>query len=338
MAIKIYLFAGLLFIASCAGTTKKDTAKEAEPVISFIDQKPAEGLDTIAIFTPATTSTYELWSALKAELVEEFNTSTMLMTPDVTVETIASHMKKENPVAVVLMDNSTVKKYVEYQKNNPADNTPVFIFMSSFLGELIKAVKNANGIAYEVPGILSFVRLRNILNIKMEKIGVVHRQAFTNFIAKEKKMAAVEEIDLIGISVSNKPTESELKEAITKLKKTYEVDAIWILNDNTLLTGELLGNVWMPVVDTFEIPVVVNIMALLNKDLKFGILAVTPDNKALGMQAASMIFNVYDNDWEIETGTVELPVSVETSIDEKGAQSKFGLKENATDFIDKKIE
>ncbi|MBN2526848.1 MAG: hypothetical protein JXR76_10685 [Deltaproteobacteria bacterium] len=84
-----------------------------------------------------------------------------------------------------LIDNATVREYREYQKRNPSEHRPVIISMMSFLKEIIGLVNNANGIAYEVPGVLFMVRAGNILNADIVSVGVVYRDALNDYVHAE---------------------------------------------------------------------------------------------------------------------------------------------------------
>jgi putative ABC transport system substrate-binding protein len=69
-----------------------------------------------------------------------------------------------------------------------------------------------------------------------------------------------------------------------------------------------------------------------------GTLAVVPDHEALGLQAANLIFDLADNDWQVENHPVELPLSVKTVVDIKLVRANFGLQSEALKHIDKAAE
>lgn len=330
----------IFLLPQCTKTTKSSELPKEEIVDiekQFRDGKPETDLENIAIFTPATAVTYELWKSLSGELSEEFNIKTYVTNQKTNAGDMGAHIRDAKPVAVVLVDNSTVKEYRKYQEYHKDDKTPVFIFMASFLTEIIGLVNNANGIAYEVPGVLSMVRARNILETKVVKIGAVHREAFGNYVKAESSMMRVEKFKMYTASIGDNPTLYELEAALDDLLNIHKVDVLWILNDNVLLQQTLVADVWLPTLHSSPMPIIVNVPVLLNPDIEFGTLAVIPDSAALGVQAANMIFNAYDMDWELEKNRVELPLSVLTYIDKKNAQKHFGLRENAADFIDKQL-
>ncbi|MBN2715803.1 MAG: hypothetical protein JXX14_08105 [Deltaproteobacteria bacterium] len=342
MAIK-YIIVSLsmvLLLPQCTNTSKSatSTAKARIEIDDlFVDGEPEEGLDNIAIFTPATETTHILWKSLSGELSEEFNIRTVVTSHTTSASDIGKHIRNIKPVAIVLIDNSTVKKFRKYQAYHKNDKTPVFIFMASFLKEIIGMVNHATGIAYEVPGVLSMVRARNILKTDVINVGAVYREAFRDYVKAEASMMSVEKFKMCTASLGDNPTKFDLEAALDNLLNKQKVDVLWILNDNALLKQELVADVWLPTLHNSPMPTVVNVPVLLNPDVEFGTLAVIPDSAALGVQAANMIFNAYDMDWEIEENRVELPLSVLTYIDKENAQKNFGLRRNATDYIDKQL-
>jgi putative ABC transport system substrate-binding protein len=67
-------------------------------------------------------------------------------------------------------------------------------------------------------------------------------------------------------------------------------------------------------------------------------LAVVPDYEALGLQAANLIFDLSENDWQVERHPVELPLSVKTVVDVNLVRANFGLQPDALKHIDKALE
>ena len=328
----------VILLPQCTPATKTGNVSKKNIIAlekKFNDRAPADDMDNIAIFTPATATTFEMWKTLSEELSEEFNIRTMVTTPATNAGDIGEYMRKVKPVAVVLVDNSTVKNYKKYQSYHTTDHTPVFIFMASFVKEIIGMISNANGIAYEVPGVLSMVRARNILKTQVVKVGAVNRKAFDDYVKTEASMMKVEKFTMVSAEISDAPDQFELEAALDDLLNKEKVDVLWILNDNALLKPALIADVWLPTLHNAPMPTIVNVPVLLNPEVEFGTLAVIPDSAALGVQAANMIFNAYDMDWKIEDNYVELPLSVLTYIDKNNAETNFGLRRNAANFIDK---
>ena len=91
------------------------------------------------------------------------------------------------------------------------------MMMARFYVNLVSGVVNGTGINYEIAAITCFVSLRNILNQPIRKVGVIHRDAFDDFIGEQKAMAAQEKIELVTRRLSTKNVKSSLKKTIKSL-------------------------------------------------------------------------------------------------------------------------
>ena len=67
-------------------------------------------------------------------------------------------------------------------------------------------------------------------------------------------------------------------------------------------------------------------------------LAVLPDHTALGVQAANLLFELQENDWQVGDKDLEEPVAVEKVLKVPFAKKHMELKENALDQIDVQVE
>ena len=83
-----------------------------------------------------------------------------------------------------------------------------------------------------------------------------------------------------------------------------------MLNDNALLNAKMLRSAWLPVITKAKLPVIVGIKPMLSTKLNFGTFAIVPDHYALGVQAASIIAEIMEEDWVIGDRDIEQPVSV----------------------------
>ena len=110
--------------------------------------------------------------------------------------------------------------------------------MSSFLEEFHGQIPNATGIAYEVPLITSVVNLRTFLTREVRRVGVLSRPAFSGYIARQQKLAAMEDVSIIEIPLDEHPSDDQIESSVEVLCRKVKVDALWILNDNVLLNPE----------------------------------------------------------------------------------------------------
>jgi hypothetical protein len=203
---------------------------------------------------------------------------------------------------------------------------PAVILLSSF-ATLYTNVQNSTGIAYEVPLLLSATRLRNFVSAPIERVGVIHRRGFQRYVREQAALAKSEEIEVVAVEVPNDASARDVADALSGLAK--RVDALWVLNDNALLTPEHIRDGWLPPLDERPLPTIVGIPGLVTKDVRFGTFAVIPDLGALGVQAATLIYDLDHDGWQLANGPrIEEPHSVRTVLDVETARAHFGFKES----------
>ena len=71
---------------------------------------------------------------------------------------------------------------------------------------------------------------------------------------------------------------------------------------------------------------------------RFGSFAVLPDHTALGVQAANILFELQENEWQVGDKELEEPVAVEKVLLVPFAEKYMTLKDNALDQIDVQVE
>jgi hypothetical protein len=292
--------------------------------------------ETILVFMPDTTQTREVWSGMRDELGEEFNLVAVEVPGRGASAPIAEGMRRHRPSVVVLMNNPTVAGYRDYQQKAVDKNfPPALIVMTSFLEGASMGVSAASGISYEVPLITVVTNLRKLMSSTIDRVGVVARAPLTRFVQRQAALARREQIAVDVEYVSVNPNPSELKRALRQLKS--RVGALWILNDDRLLTRNLIASAWLPALDERPwVPSIVGAASLVSAAHSFGTFAVLPDHAALGVQTANRIFDIADNDWQLPDGPqVELPLSTTTTVDLVQARERFALREDALAQVDR---
>ena len=210
--------------------------------------------------------------------------------------------------------------------------------MASFLDETKRQITNATGISYEVPLITVATNLRKLSQVPVDRVGVVRRSNLAGFVKQQADLARREKFTVIEEEVSRSPNPSELKRAIRNVKG--QVDAIWILNDDRLLTPRLISDGWLPgLTQSPRIPALVGAASLVSAKSSFGTFAVLPDHTALGVQAASLIYDVLDENAAIEADAhAVLPLSVVTILDLGQARDRLQLRADAVKLVDRILE
>jgi ABC-type uncharacterized transport system substrate-binding protein len=232
-------------------------------------------------------------------------------------------IKQYNPRLIILMGNKAVNLYSDFQQNNSKMKFPPAIVMAAlFIDQFASKLKNFTAIRYEIPAVTSAVTMRNVLSKPVKKIGVIYRSWMKNLIEENRRYCRAEGIELVGIELPNKMSNvsTKVKTALKALNK--KVDAIWILNDNSLLTTDALTQAWLPLRKSSKLPAIVGIKQFITK-IPLGSFAIVPDNYGLGAQAAGIIFEIIENDWTLENTKILQPVSVKkfmntVKLDNKG--------------------
>lgn len=329
----------VVFLAACATTGIEYGAPK--PVVEHIDDPPARsGAPTVLIAMPGSSIFVDVRKSLVSEVQKRFNIQTLIVGPQTTEKDLASAITTVAPACLVLMDNVTMNLYRQYQVANPtATMPPAVLLMASFVEEMQARLRRATGIAYEVPGVIAFVNLRSVIRAPIVRVGAVYRPAFRKFVARQTALAAKEHIELISVSVPNDVTAPELRDTLHDLAEKSKVDAIWMLNDDALVRSpEFVDDAWRVELSEARLPLIVGVPNLVDPTFPLATLAVVPDHEALGLQAANLLFDLSESDWQVEHFPLEVPLSVRTVVDLRLVRANFGLRPDALKHIDSALE
>lgn len=326
-ARKLALFVAAAWLtASCGNSTT--SVPKAPTSFSVQTPKRRAQFDSVAVFLPLDATVEATWVTLRDELSPELDVIPIPIAQDSTIDDFARAFAEYSPKCIVLFDNRTTSLYARYQASLPERSFPPAVILLSSFATLYKNIRNATGIAYEVSLLISATRLRSFVSAPVERVGVIHRRGFQRYVREQAALAKTEEIDVVAVEVPNDASARDVAEALSKLAK--RVDALWVLNDNALLTPEHIRDGWLPPLDERPLPTIVGIPGLVTKDVRFGTFAVVPDLAALGVQAATLIFDLKHNGWQHSAGPrIEEPLSVRTVLDVETARAHFGFKEGA---------
>jgi ABC-type uncharacterized transport system substrate-binding protein len=265
----------------------------------------------------------EVLKGISDDIEGEISLIELVINDNSSVDDINKMFTQYNPRLVILMGNKAVNLYSDFQENNNKIKFPPAIAMAAlFIDEFTKKITNFTAIRYEIPVVTSAVTMRSVLSKPVKKIGVIYRSWMKDTIEENKRYCRAEGIELVGIELPNKilNVSSTVKSALKTLSK--KVDAIWIVNDNGLLTRNALTKAWLPLRKHSKLPAIVGIKQFITR-IPLGSFAVIPDNYGLGAQAAGVIFDIIENNWILENTKILQPVSVKKfmntiRLDEKG--------------------
>lgn len=317
---------------ACAAAQRSGTQTEYREILVS-----GAGSRTILVCMPDTPQTREVWRGLSDELGQEFRLIAIAVERRSDANVIARGIQTHAPAALVLMNNPTVAAYRSYASSSGARRLPSVVVMTSFLdGSALRAL-GATGISYEVPLITAVTNLRKVLASSVERVGVAYRAPLASFVKREVELARREKIAVVECRLSDEPNPSEIKRALRDLKATS--DAIWVLNDDRVLTPQLISQGWLPGLNEKPWrPTIVGVASLVSTSQALGTLAVMPDHTALGVQAANLVYDIADNDWQIPEAFAQLPLSTNTAFDLHHASERFALKQGALAQVDKVLE
>lgn len=341
MAVTRREFLALLPIfAGAAGCARATSGGATTPEYHEIAVRKGPGARaTVLVCMPETSPTREVWTGLSDEIGSEFQLAAIRVEGRNGASLIAEGIRRHRPSAVVLMNNPTVAAYRTYLRQVEAIRTlPAVVVMTSFLESSQLGSMGAVGVSYEVPLITVVTNLRRIVATPVDRIAVVYRVPLRGFIVRQQALARREQIVVVEQPVRAEPNASELKRAIRLAR--HHADALWILNDDRLLTPELITEGWLPGLNEKPWrPSIVGAASLVSTSRSFGTFAVLPDHTALGAQAANLVFEIADSGWRLPPQTeAQQPLSTTTTIDIVQARERFALREDATAQVDRIVE
>ena len=166
-----------------------------------------DDISKVLILHPDSESATQVLVGLADEVGEDLNLISVEFSSRLTTGDIDTLLAEHRADALVLMNNPTVELYRAYQQSKPEGTTfpPAVMLLTSFLEKTAVGIQNATGINYEVAAVSSMVNLRSLIESKVERVGVVYRDIFEDFVREQQVMAAQEKINLY-LAASAQPT------------------------------------------------------------------------------------------------------------------------------------
>ena len=276
------------------------------------------------------------------EIGDQFNVAEFLISRDTKVDEVGWVVESLDPRLVVLMGNYAIRHYRGYldRSKSYAKRRPVVGLMAILVERQLKNLPNAAGIQYEVQGVTIFTHLRSLVRAPIKRVGVLVRKNQNFFIQGQIPACAREEIELVPyVLPSTAPRmDKHIKYGLRHLIRIEKVDALWILNDSVIVSPEMLQDVWIPVLNRYRKPVVVGVERLLRPPIELGQFAVVPDHYELGVQAAQLVWDISERDWQAADLGFQAPLSVKKLLNRKKMESSIGMNEDVIMEIDLVIE
>jgi putative ABC transport system substrate-binding protein len=278
-------------------------------------------VDTILVLRSPGDDFEEAVRGISFHLGEEFFLSDAVIHREDGIDTIGELITTINPAAIVTMNNIQIDMYTQYQHSRrAADFPPAIALMAASVGTYLDDMENAVALEYEVPVVTGVLALRTALNQEVRNVGIVYRDIFSGFIERNREYCRKEDIELVTYRADSSADVADALEFFND----RQVDAVWIPNDNVLLTEKTILYDWIPFIHENQIAAIVGVENLVNPAYNFATAAVVPDNAALGQQVSNIILDLRDNQWRFyEKNILIPPLSVNTIINASAARMYF---------------
>lgn len=262
----------------------------------------SENSDPILIITTRGSIFDQARNGLINEIRDEFNISVIEVSNQTSMVEFDSVINENTSIkAVVLIGNNAIRIYKKYSGQNweKTESIQAISLLALDVQRAVSGIRNVTGIAYEPPMVTALINFRRVVNKPLDKVGVIYRNSFKNFVAEHTQLSSKEGITIESIEISDDTSKhhDEILKALQALQKK-SIDAFWLFNDNIILKPNLLGNIWIPFFKKEKVPLIAGVESLVDPKLDFGTFAVIPDPAALGEQAAEILFDLKLDNWE----------------------------------------
>lgn len=286
---------------------------------------------------------HEAVKGLRQELGPEFRIEDRVLGPKEGALEMEGSIRARRPDALVLMDNHAIAVFAEVRRRwkDTLPCPPSVALMGVRVDRAIRGLTQVSGITYEVPAITTFLNLRTLLSEPIHRVGVIYRPEMADLVAESAKWCLKENITLVPFVVpeSEKDASGAIRRGVWHLRKKEKVDALWVLNDNVLLTMDAVRKGWLPALERFRRPVIVGVENLVEPGIAFGTFAVLPDDYGLGVQAGGLIRQMREDGWRVPEGEhLEHSMAVLKILNLRIARRNFKIDESRLGEMDKILE
>jgi hypothetical protein len=336
-------FAALIALATacgCGSARPSPAPVAAASSWSIPDPPRRGGRPLLLIVMPDSPPFHLVRKSVLRELQGDFDVVTRVVDATTLLPQFSAQVAELRPTGLLVMDNPALALYEAYAESRPDSDPapPAIVSMTPFFIEELRRIRNTTGVAYEIPGVTAFVKLRSVLARPVRKVAVVHRARFRQFIERQARLAAKEDIVLVPLEVATEPTATEVRAALSYARES-QIDALWVLSDRRLLkSARFIKEVWRPQINLFRVPVIVGLSTLVTGKSEFGNFAVVPDHEELGLQTARLIFRVAESGWRADEHPVELPIATRSIANLNRLGELVRLQADAASQVDEVVE
>jgi hypothetical protein len=250
-------------------------------------------------------------SKLESELSGSFNLVKLKKIRD--TNEIAEIIPNLAPKAIIIFEkhakSSSLYWFREYLQSHQAKfSNTAFIFVKDFFVDQSEVfMDNATGISFLPPVMLGVEKLQKEFHKEIHSIGIIHPRSMRKMIIENGASCILEGISLTMKTVPdrNDPSFSKaVTEALNNMKK-QNVDALWMVEDESLLQLQLVRDVWEPFIKKNGIPTIVNNEALLAAPWNIGTVCIIPDPQLLSSQIAKKLHELQRDNWIVYAPSID---------------------------------
>jgi hypothetical protein len=209
------------------------------------------------------------------------------------------------PKAIVILEKHAKSGSLYWFKNYlqshaPEFSTTAFLFVKDcFLDQSDIYMNNAAGITFLPPVILGVEKLQKQVQKDIRTVGIIHPREMRKMIIDNSESCVLKGVSLIMKSAPDRNS-SLFLDAVTdalKIFKKQKVDALWIVEDESLLQLPLVRDVWEPFIAKSGIPTIVNNEAFLAAPWNIGTVCIVPEPQQVSSQIAKKIRELERDNW-----------------------------------------
>ncbi|MBF0440867.1 MAG: hypothetical protein HQK54_03085 [Oligoflexales bacterium] len=265
-----------------------------------------------------------------------------ILKKNITYDEFRDAISKNSPKIVVLMDNISIKLWLELGTKDP-ELKKTFVAVGAMALNIKSILKNKTqiaGIAHEVPGFTVISRFRSAVDKPVKNILVPYRASEFGYLVEDaRRSLGISGVNLIGVNVEDssgdvKNMYAALDGALEKSYGGVPVDAIWVLNDNGLINNNTFQKIWISKAQKLNIPFLCSLKKFVSRELGFCSYAASTSHVDLGQQLGEMVLALIENSADTAMMRIEYLQSVEETVNiEMLRKTVFSLTPRAERYI-----
>jgi hypothetical protein len=244
----------------------------------------------------------ELINGIKAEIhtidpvVEELKVNT--------VEDFYLSIQNFSPQIVIILGEKAAEMYRNYALTNVSNGNqlPSISVIPRYVQKL-DDIPNNIGLYYEVPVSLCINKLSAFSGKKISRIGIIHRAYLNTFINQSKIACENNGLSIVSYSLADSDPNliNNINMYLNKLKRSNQVDALYIPDDEILLRPTVIQNSWKLTLLKFPMQVVVCNQSYLESSEGMSTLCVIPDCKSIGVSVGKKLKEIESAQWRMNS-------------------------------------